>query len=292
MSEKDNDYLYRFLFEDFGVRGEFVRLAASWQAVREKHDYPAPVERALGQALAAVSLLSATIKFKGSLVLQIQGEGPVRSLVVQATDHGTLRGMASLEQDETVREEGANGVFGDARLVLTAESPEGERYQGIVPLEGDSVAAAVEHYFAQSEQLPTRLWLAADSGVAAGLFLQRLPGKTAGGEDWNRVVMLAETISGEELRTLDVEELLHRLFHEETLRLFEPEPVAFRCSCSREKVGQALAAMGEGEVAQILDEMGSIEVSCEFCNAKYRFDTVDAAQLFHPPTAEAPERKQ
>lgn len=292
MSEKDNDYLYRFVFEDFGVRGEFVRLAASWQAVREKHDYPVVIEQPLGAALAAVSLLSATIKFKGSLVLQIQGDGLVRSLVAQATDQGTLRGMASFEMPPNEIEPESDNLLGHARLVLTAESPEGERYQGIVPVEGGSVTGAVEHYFQQSEQLPTRLWLAADGSAATGLFLQRLPGGNADEEDWNRVTTLADTITNEELLSLDVKELLHRLFHEESVRLFEPEPMSFRCACSRERVGQALVAIGEGEVQQILDEMGSIEVNCEFCNASYRFDAVDAAVLFKPGSGDIPETVQ
>ncbi len=292
MSDKDNDYLYRFVFEDFGVRGEFVRLAASWQAVREKHDYPRLVEQPLGEALAAVSLLSATIKFKDSLVMQIQGDGVLRSLVAQAADQGTLRGMASFEPQADGTGLDGDRILGHARLVLTAESPDGERYQGIVPVEGGGVAGAVEHYFAQSEQLPTRLWLAADSRVACGLFLQRLPGEGSDDEDWQRVLMLAQTIREDELLSLDVEELLHRLFHEESVRLFEPEPMAFRCGCSRERVGQALVAIGEGEVAQILDEMGSIEVNCEFCNASYRFDAVDAAALFVKGAGDAPGRVQ
>lgn len=287
MSEKDDDYLYRFVFEDLGVRGEFVRLAAAWQAIREKHPYPPRVVAPLGEAMAAVSLLGATIKFKGSLVLQIQGNGFIRSLVAQATDQGTVRGMVSYEAEEE-----GGPLFGTARLVLTAESPEGERYQGIVGVENDQLADALAHYFEQSEQLPTRLWLAADERAAAGLLLQRLPGQESADEDWHRVTTLAETLKEEELLTLDVETLLRRLFHEESVRLYEPEPVAFRCSCSREKVGQALAAMGEGEVTQILDEMGSIEVNCEFCNAHYRFDAVDAAALFRPGSKDAPEQVQ
>lgn len=292
MSEKDNDYLYRFVFEDFGVRGEFVRLAASWQAVRGKHPYPPAVEEPLGSALAAVALLSATIKFRGSLVMQIQGDGLIRSLVAQATDQGTLRGMAGFGMPSSESGPEPAGLFGHARLVLTAESPDGERYQGIVQVEGDSITGALEHYFQQSEQLPTRLWLAADDTAACGLLLQRLPGRDDGDEDWNRVVTLADTITDDELLTLGVEELLHRLFHEESVRLYEPQPMAFRCGCSRERVGQALVAIGEGEVEQILDEMGSIEVNCEFCNASYRFDAVDAAALFRPGSGDAPKRVQ
>ncbi len=292
MGDKDNDYLYRFVFQDLGVRGEFVRLAASWQAVREKHAYPTWVQAPLGGALAAVSLLSATIKFQGSLVMQLQGDGLIRSLVAQATDRGTLRGMASFNDPETPPRDDSAALLGHARLVLTAESPDGERYQGIVPLEGGDVAGAVEYYFRQSEQLPTRLWLAADEQVATGLLLQRLPGEAGEREDWTRVETLADTITRAELLSLDVEELLYRLFHEEQVRLYDPQPLSFRCGCSRERVGQALVAIGEGEVAQILDEMGSIEVNCEFCNARYRFDAVDAAALFLPASGDAPDRVQ
>ncbi len=285
MKDKANDYLYRFLFESFGVRGGFVRLGASWRAIREKHDYPAPVSRALGEAMAAVALLSTTIKFQGSLVMQLLGEGVIRSLVAQATDRRTLRGVARFDD---AADESTPLVEG-ARLVLTAESPGGERYQGIVPVEAHGVAEALARYFEQSEQLPTRLWLAADEEVAAGLFLQRMPGDGDDAENWQRVVVLADTLGDEELLSLDVETLLHRLFHEETVRLFEPEPVSFRCDCSRERVGEMLKAMGEGELAQILDEMGEVEVACEFCGQQYRFDSVDVARLFQPGASDAPE---
>jgi len=285
MKDKDNDYLYRFLFESFGVRGGFVRLGASWRAIREKHDYPAPVARALGEAMAAVALLSTTIKFRGSLVMQLLGEGVIRSLVAQVTDRRTLRGVARFDDAA----DASTPLVEGARLVLTAESPGGERYQGIVPVEAHGVAEALARYFEQSEQLPTRLWLAADEEVAAGLFLQRMPGDGDDAENWQRVVTLADTLGDEELLSLDVETLLHRLFHEETVRLFDPEPVSFRCDCSRERVGEMLKAMGEGELAQILDEMGEVEVACEFCGQQYRFDSVDVAGLFQATAADAPE---
>jgi len=293
MTEADNDYLYRFVFEQFGVRGEFVCLGPSWQAVRERHDYPLLVEQQLGKALTSVLLLSGTIKFKGSLILQLQGDGKLQALVAQASEQRTIRGMArfdpSLREQLSVPE---GQLLGQARLVLTAESPSGERYQGIVPVEGGDVASAVEGYFVQSEQLPTRLWLAADDQHAAGLFLQRLPQTDDDDEHWERVCMLADTIREEELLSLDARVVLHRLFHEEDLRLFDPEPVAFRCSCSRERVGHAIASLGEGEVAQMLDEMGSIEVDCEFCNAHYVFDTVDAAALFAKLPSDTPGKVQ
>jgi len=293
MSKSDDDYLYRFVFEQFGVRGEFVCLGSSWLAVRERHDYPPLVEQQLGKALTSVLLLSGTIKFRGSLILQLQGDGRIQALVAQATEQRTLRGMARFDEVlKTQQEVPENELLGQARLVLTAEAPSGERYQGIVPVDGGDVASAVEGYFVRSEQLPTRLWLAADAGHAAGLFLQRLPQTHDDDEHWERVCMLADTIRDEELLNLDAQEVLRRLFHEEDLRLYEPEPVSFRCSCSRERVGETLASLGEGEVAQMLEEMGSIEVNCEFCAANYVFDTVDAAALFANLPSESPDKVQ
>lgn len=294
MSEQDNDYLYRFVFEQFGVRGEFVRMNASWQAVRERHSYSPMIEQVLGRALSSVLLLSGTIKFKGSLGLQVQSQGALRSLIAQATEQRTVRGMATVDAEQ-MRQADAQTLLNDARLVLTAESPSGERYQGIVGVEGGDMAGAVETYFSQSEQLPTRLWLAVDEQASSGLFLQRLPGEDGEQEDehWNRVCLLADTLKDEELLQLSAQELLHRLFHEEDVRLFDPEPVAFRCGCSRERVGNALVALGEGEVAQMLEELEVIDVNCEFCNANYRFDTIDAAALFTAqPSGEPPQGLQ
>lgn len=275
------DQLHRFTFEQFPVRGEIVLLSASWRAVVERHDYQAGVRDYLGQALVAATLLSGTIKFAGSLILQLQGDGPLRALVAQATDRRMIRGMAQVEAD--LQATGLQAALGHGRMVLTAEAPSGERYQGIVAVEHDSLAAVVEAYFSQSEQLPTRVWLAANGESAAGLFLQRLPG-AVDDEDWRRVCLLADTLREGELLDTAPAELLRRLFHEEDLRLFDPEPVAFRCGCSRERIADVLRNLGRAEVDAIIAERGSVEADCEFCNAHYRFDAVDAAGLF----AEAP----
>jgi len=272
------DQLHRFVFEGLGIRGELVQLGASWQAARDIHPYPPVVAGQLGQALVAVALLSGTIKFSGSLIMQLQGPGPLRTLVAQATDRRTVRGMASWEGE--VGEGDMAAIYGQGRLVITADAPSGERYQGIVAAEGENLAAALERYFVQSEQLDTRLWLFADEHHAAGLFLQRLPGKQGEADDWGRVTTLANTVTAEELLTLDVQQLLHRLFHEETLRLYDPEPVAFRCGCSRERVAGMLRSLGQTAVDEIVEELGAVEVNCEFCNRQYRFDAVDVAGLF------------
>jgi molecular chaperone Hsp33 len=278
----DTDALHRFLFEGTEVRGELVHLDASWRAVLARHPYPNTVRGPLGEALAATVLLTGTLKFDGALILQIQGEGPLRTLVTQATQGRTIRGLARWEGE--VPEGAIEAIFGAGRLVLTLEPEGGERYQGIVPLFGANLAEALETYFRTSEQIGTRLWLAAGPQRAAGLLLQRLPGSCGAEEDWTRVVTLAETLTPRELTALPAQRLLHRLFHEEDLRLFDAEPVAFRCTCSRGRVEQTLRTLGQAEVESMLEEQGQVEVGCEFCNRTYRWDLVDARQLFSAAT--------
>jgi molecular chaperone Hsp33 len=278
----DTDALHRFLFEGTEVRGELVHLDASWRAVLTRHPYPETVRGPLGEALAATVLLTGTLKFDGALILQVQGAGPLRTLVAQATHGRTIRGLARWEGQ--VPAGAIEAVFGPGRLVLTLEPERGERYQGIVPLFGANLAEALETYFRTSEQLGTRLWLAAGPERAAGLLLQRLPGHHGAEEDWTRVVTLADTLTQEELTGLPTETLLHRLFHEENLRLFEGEPVAFRCTCSRGRIEQTLRALGQEEVEATIAQEGQVEVSCEFCNRIYRWDLVDARQLFAAST--------
>jgi molecular chaperone Hsp33 len=275
----ETDALRRFLIETAGVRGALVRLDRSWTAVLDRHPYPAPVRGPLGEALAAVTLLSSTIKFEGSLILQVESGGPIRTLVVQATDRRTLRGLARWE-GEVPDSTALADLFGEGRVVLTATAPGGERYQGVVPLEGAILGDALERYFEQSEQLPTRVWLAAGPQRAAGLLLQAVPGGDPSGEGWARATALAATLSSAELLGLPTETLLHRLFHEERVRLFDAETVAFRCGCSRERIEGLLRSLGRDEVESIVAEQGAVEITCEFCNRRYRLDAVDAAMLF------------
>ena len=275
---KDRDTLRRFLFESMGVRGEIVSLDATWRAVQAIHPYPPPVAAQLGCALSAVALLSTTIKLAGSLILQIQGEGPLTTLVAQASHRRTLRGLAQWRDEVPAGD--LRTQYGEGRLVMTAEAPGGERYQGIVALEGENLAQALETYLARSAQLPTRLWLASDAQAVAGLLLQRLPDAPSPDDDWERVLMLASTLTDEELLGLPQEELLVRLFHEERVRVFEPEPVAFRCNCSKTRMEDILRALGRKEVESILAEQGEIQADCDFCNRRYRFDAVDVATLF------------
>jgi len=288
----ERDSLHRFVFERAGVRGALVRLNASWEAVRDNHVYPGAVREQLGDALAAVLLLSATIKLEGSsLILQVQGQGPLHTLVAQASAHRTVRALARWRGE--VPAGGLEQIFGSGHLALTVHGHGGEPYQGIVPLEGESVADALETYFTQSEQLATRLWLATGAESAAGLLVQNLPGQTSDPDDWPRIALLAATVTAGELHDVPAMRLLSRLFHEEDIRLFEAEPVAFRCTCSRARIEQTLAALGHERLGEFADASGALVVTCEFCNRDYRYDRVDVERALVPsPQPEPPATLQ
>lgn len=282
----DRDLLRRFVFERFPVRGHLVHLDASWCAMLEHHTYPPIVRDILGQGLAAAVLLAATIKFEGVLSLQLHGDGPLQLMLVQCTDGLAVRGVAQhgeISGPGTLAELAGNG-----QLTVTLENADrDQRYQGVVPLEGATVAQCLQVYFTQSEQRPTRLWLHADERGASGMLLQRLPeaqvagASVAGIEDtWHRVQLIGDTLSPGELRSLSDSEILHRLFNEDDVRMFEPAPVFFRCRCSHERVSGMLRALGEDENRAIIAERGAVEVRCEFCNRSFRFDAVDVEQLF------------
>ena len=273
------DTLRRFMLERAQVRGEWVHLDTSWQEMLGRADYPLFVKQVLGEALTAAVLLSATIKHSGSLILQIRGEGPIHLLVVQATPQGTVRGLAqwSREASDTT----LSGVFGDAQMAITLEAPNRrERYQSLIPLEGDTLAQALEAYFTRSEQLPTRLWLTANANTTAGLLLQRLPHENVDDENWQRASLLLNTLTTDELVDLEAETLLYRLFHEEEPRLFDPSPIHFHCDCSRERVEKLVQSLGQDEATTILEEQGKIQITCEFCNASYTLDAIDVEQLY------------
>jgi molecular chaperone Hsp33 len=274
------DSLQRFIFEGVPVRGEIVHLDATWRAVLERHDYPEPLRAVLGELMAAAALLSATLKFDGSLILQMQGGGTVKLIVVECTSEQTMRATAKWDgklSGGTFRE-----LVGDGRFVITIAPSDGKQtYQGIVELTGDSVSEVLEHYMATSEQLETRLWLGADSAQAAGMLLQRVPGPEGVDADaWNRAVALGGTVTDRELLTLPARQIIHRLFHEEDVRVFDARILSFRCSCSRERVVNMLRLLGHAEVRSIVDERGQVEVNCEFCNKRYALDAVDAEQIF------------
>jgi molecular chaperone Hsp33 len=289
------DAAFRFTVEHQAVRGEFVRLGPAWLALREHADYPAPVRRLLGEAAAAAALLAATLKFDGELTLQLQGDGAVRLLVAQCTHDLRVRAVARF--DAARFDGGAEPAFaalvGDGQLVVTLESRQGgARYQGIVPLAGGSLAAALESYFGQSEQLPTAVVLGADDGRAAGLLVQRLPQAGGTGTEAPLAAREAEAdrtledarlalagIAADELLSRPVGELLRRACVGHDLRLQPPRAVGFRCRCSRERVAGMLRALGAEELDSIVAEQGAVTVTCEFCHRPWRFDAVDVSGL-------------
>jgi len=274
------DTLQRFIFEHAPIRGEMVQLAASWQAVTERHDYPAPLRQILGELMAAGALLAATLKFDGTLILQMHGSGPVKLIVVECTSDHAMR--ATAKWDGEIPDGNLRTLLGSGRFAISLVPESGQQsYQGVVDLDTDSIAAALEHYMASSEQITTRLWLACDETRAAGLLIQKLPERESADTDaWPRAEHLAATVKPGELLTLAPNQLLHRLFHEEDLRVFEPRPVYFRCSCSRDRVVGMLRMLGPDEVRGVIAERGEVEVRCEFCNRRYAFDAVDSEEVF------------
>ena len=280
-----SDVLHRFQLENLHVRGEWVSLGESWREIQKTADYPKPVKQVLGEALVAISLLADSLKFDGSMVMQIRGTLPLSMLVVQASSDGAIRGLANWQGD--IPEDASfRDLFGEATgtMVISVEpgSTHGERYQSLVSLEGDSLAECFTQYFAQSEQLNTRLWMAVDDQFAAGLMLQSLPDENVQqqSEGWNRATILADTVRNIELLELEAQELLHRLYHEEDLRIYDASKIRFECSCSLEKIEDMVRSIGLEEANSIIAEQGKISVDCDFCNSKYQLDSVDVVRLF------------
>lgn len=281
---QQTDIRQRFLFPNSDIRGEIVRLDTSLAPILGARDYPMPLEGLLGEAMAAVTLLSGSLKFKGRLSLQAQGQKALKVLLAECTDDSKIRGLIQLNDDEDVPNSGAIAdLLGQGIMVITIKPEQGRDYQGFVPMENDTLAACLEDYFKQSEQLPTRLWLAAGNGHAAGLLLQALPQQVADKETndatWQNAVALTETLSMEELLGLPVETVLHRLFHEAPPELPPAQTVEFGCTCSRDRVAQALVSLGTEELQAIIDEQGEARVQCDFCGDTQVFDNVDLGSL-------------
>jgi molecular chaperone Hsp33 len=295
----DRDCLHRFLFEHYPIRGHIVHLDASWRALLEHRDYPPVIRDTLGEALAASVLLAATLKFDGTLSLQLQGHGPMHLMLAQCSSELGVRGVARYREAEECRNLAA--LAGEGNLTVTLENEDlSQRYQGVVPLTGERLADCLGGYFENSEQLPTRLWLHATDRGASGLLLQRLSDdsiKARGGartfhadaaeiEDaWRRVQLLGDTLQPTELQALSDKDILRRLFAEDDVRLFESTPVFFRCRCSRDRVISMLRSLGAPEVRSIIAEQGHVEVRCDFCNRAYQFDPVDVEHLFAGTTS-------
>jgi molecular chaperone Hsp33 len=288
--DKVNDTLNRFLFENTPVRGNLINLTNTFQLALNKQHIPAGLKQALGELMAASALLTATLKMNGSLVLQIQSKGALKLLVVECTSDFGIRATAKWN-GEISDEQNLFDLIEHGQFVITLDPKDGgQTYQGIVPIEGDDISTILENYMLRSEQIDTKIWLASDGKSAAGMLLQKLPdtmNQVSKSEEsaehdvdaWNRVGHLADTITNDELLNLDTETLLHRLFHEEDVRLFEASNTKFFCSCTRTSVANMLRMLGNEEISSILEEQGKIEVNCDFCNTHYQFDKVDAAQL-------------
>lgn len=280
---RERDKQQKFLVESCDVRGHIVQLDDTWVEAVARTDYPDTVRQILGEAFVAAALLASTIKFDGKMTLQVRGKGPIYLLVVQVTNEGTVRGLARWHDVPDTTE--LMTAFGaDARMIISIEASKyAEPYQGIVALEGDCLADALQAYFRTSEQLPTKLYLAVKDTTAAGVLIQKLPVEERTYHDadgWQRANVLCATLTDEELCTDDSHTLLHRIFHEERVRLFEPASVAFVCSCSRERTDGMLAGLGRAEVDSIVEEQGKVEITCEFCDCVYNYDAVDVAGLF------------
>lgn len=291
MSESDR--VRRFVLERHPIRGHAVRLTRSWLELREHQDYPPVVQQLLGEAVAAAVLLAATLKFAGTLTLQLQGKGLVTLLVAQCTHDFKVRGM--VRHDPVVSMEGGaeagfHSLTGDGQIVVTVEATDrASSYQGVVPITGHSLAESLEAYFVQSEQLPTRVALATTAGIVGGMLVQRLPaegGKQAAADPaavesaWMSADHAMAALTREEIIADDIESRLVRMFGADEVRVFGGHEVKFECRCSRERVASVLRSLGAEEVRSVIAEQGTCTVTCEFCQKPYRFDAIDVEQLF------------
>jgi len=274
------DQLHRYLFENVAVRGELVNVSHTWQEIVRNHDYAEPVKTLLGELLVATSLLTATLKFDGDITVQLQGDGPLTLAVINGNNRQELRGVARVKEGaeiapgSTLKEMTGNGY-----LVITITPEKGERYQGVVGLEADTLAGCLEDYFMRSEQLPTRLFIRTTEQGAAGILLQVLPAQETSQDDFNHLAMLTETVKAEELITLPANDVLWRLYHQEEATVYDPLPVMFKCTCSRQRCGEVLKTLPESEVDEILEEDGKIDMHCDYCGTHYVYDAVDIAAI-------------
>ncbi|NVK74811.1 MAG: Hsp33 family molecular chaperone HslO [Oceanospirillaceae bacterium] len=279
MNNVTKNEIQRFSFDNSNVRGERVLLNDAYQEIIKRKQYPLSVEKLLGEFVAAIALLRDIIKIDGVLSIQAKGNGFLSTLMTECDEQQNLRGIAQWDESQVVPDTiSLKEVLDGGYLVITIQPRNGQRYQGIVEIVGDSLAECLEQYFSQSEQLPSRVWLAANGTQCGGLFLQRLPEEQAkeGDEDaWERLTHLASTVKEDELLGLETSELLHRLYHEEEVRLYDIKPMQFGCSCSRQRTLDAILSLGTEEVREILIEQGSVKVDCQFCAEQYEFTEKD-----------------
>ncbi|SFR14738.1 molecular chaperone Hsp33 [Enterobacter sp. kpr-6] len=277
-----HDQLHRYLFENYAVRGELVTVSESLQQILENHSYPQPVKTILAELLVATSLLTATLKFAGDITVQLQGDGPMSLAVINGNNRQQMRGVARV-QGEIADDADLKTLVGNGFLVITITPEEGERYQGVVGLEGDTLAACLEDYFMRSEQLPTRLFIRTGEVegklAAGGMLLQVLPAQDTQVNDFEHLATLTDTIKTEELLTLPANDVLWRLYHEEEVTLYDPQDVEFKCTCSRERCAGALKTLPDEEIDSIVAEEGEIDMHCDYCGNHYLFNAMDIAEI-------------
>jgi molecular chaperone Hsp33 len=272
------DALHHFLFENTPIRGNIAHLDITTQDALKHQDLPPTLKTALCELMTAGALLISTLKMEGAMILQLQSKGPLKLLVVECNSDLEIRATAKWQGDI---QQSFAALIADGQFVITLDPKSGEPYQGIVPIEGSTIAAMLENYMLRSQQIDTSIWLSCSDTHSAGMLLQKLPNQHENDADaWNRVNHLAGTVSDEELQTLAPETLLQRLFHEEDVRLFDARPVKAFCSCTRDSVANMLKMLGKEETDSIIEEQGSIQIHCDFCNQHYVFDEADTAQLF------------
>lgn len=277
-----NNQLHRYLFEDLSARGELVQMDNAYQEILKNKNYPAPVQNLLGELMVATSLLTATLKFEGSITLQLQGDGPVSLAVINGDHNQKLRGVSRYE-GEITPDATLHQMLGKGQLVITITPLQGERYQGVIGLEGETLADCLEDYFLRSEQLQTRLWLRTGEFEgkrhAAGMLLQVMPDGTGSADDFEHLEKLTETIKDEELFGLEAHDVLYRLYNQETVKVFDPQPIEFFCGCSRERSAGAISTVNEAELLQILEEDGEVALHCDYCGTTYSFDQAQVQQI-------------
>lgn len=273
----------RFLFKEHDIRGQHIQLNESWQQMVQDRHYPAPIVKLLGELTAVSILMASGMKHKGRITTQIQGTGPITLLVVDVTHDLKIRGVAKTNRDISA-ENTLDELLGDGQILVTLENSQTQHhFQSYVPREGESIAASFEQFLSQSEQLPSKLWLSATENALGGVMIQKLPESEHFSHDedaWDRISHLTSTVTDEELSQLPADELLHRLFHEELVELFETNEVNYECPQDRSKVEAMLISLGEAEVRKILEEQGEIVIHNEMCNFHLRFDAGDIDKLF------------
>ncbi|WP_295899982.1 Hsp33 family molecular chaperone HslO [uncultured Vibrio sp.] len=278
-----SNVLNRYLFEDLSVRGELVQVDEAYQQIISSKEYPLAVQKLLGELLVSTTLLTATLKFEGSITMQLQGDGPVSLVVINGDHDQKIRGVAR-HKENIDPQASLHDLIGKGHLVITIEPKKGERYQGVVGLEGDNLAEIIEGYFERSEQLKTRLWIRTGElegkPHAAGMLLQVMPDGTGSENDFEHLEQLTDTVKDEELFSLEANDLLYRLYNQEKVQLFTPQPVVFQCSCSRERSGAAIMTVSQEEVADIIATEGAVSLHCDYCGTSYSFDEAEVRELF------------